>query len=534
MAGRRRGGAQPAAGDRPGGRAGNHLAHGAATGPGLSAEDRPGHGRPADRRAGQATRLGGRGERGGAGWPPAASPRCSRPCPGVGTISGGVLQGLVQVLVTRWIGGVFIEYFRNEMSETATDWASLARAQWAKVTQPEELARLVKTGIDAAGRPKVMTEHDGDSAADVRREADRHHRAYTEAMASVRHAIAQFDGCSEAEKASLAKELAELESISRKLEMGHVEIVHVRRDRHRQERPDQRPGRRGRGRGRRSRRLDQGSLEHVAGTAAATSCRASSIRKSCCSTRPASTRWTAQQRATMAHDAAARADLILFVTDSDLNHTEYTALAQPGGDATSRSCWCSTRSTTTRPSSGGNLREALATAGCGASSAPDDIVETAADPLPREYVIEAADGSTPQRDSPAAAAGRGAQGADSGSAGARRQGPGGPQRRDVRRRPQRSDRRAEGADARRAGHGHHLELCGDEVDRRGAESDAGGRRAGRQRRRRDDGRHAGPRLRHFAHLGQRPATDRVDPEGGRLGHAGRDGHAPGGRRCSRG
>ncbi len=71
--------------------------------------------------------------------------------PGVGTITGGLLQGLVQVLVTRWIGGVFIEYFRNEMKEAATDWASLARAQWAKVTQPQELSKLVKTGIARLG-----------------------------------------------------------------------------------------------------------------------------------------------------------------------------------------------------------------------------------------------------------------------------------------------------------------------------------------------------------------------------------------------
>ncbi len=74
--------------------------------------------------------------------------------PGVGTITGGLLQGLVQVLVTRWIGGVFIEYFRHEMREEATDWASLARAQWAKVTQPEELTRLVKAGIARLGAGK--------------------------------------------------------------------------------------------------------------------------------------------------------------------------------------------------------------------------------------------------------------------------------------------------------------------------------------------------------------------------------------------
>ena len=67
--------------------------------------------------------------------------------PGVGTLSGGVLQGLVQVLVTRWIGNVFIVYFRNELTAAPTDWASLARAQWVQVTRPEELMKLVKTGI---------------------------------------------------------------------------------------------------------------------------------------------------------------------------------------------------------------------------------------------------------------------------------------------------------------------------------------------------------------------------------------------------
>lgn len=67
--------------------------------------------------------------------------------PGVGTITGGVLQGLVQVLVTRWIGNVFIVYFRNEMRTPAAGWASLARAQWSQVTRPAELARLVQAGL---------------------------------------------------------------------------------------------------------------------------------------------------------------------------------------------------------------------------------------------------------------------------------------------------------------------------------------------------------------------------------------------------
>jgi uncharacterized protein len=67
--------------------------------------------------------------------------------PGVGTIAGGVLQGLVQALVTRWIGAVFIAYFRSEMQPPEAGWAALARAKWSEVTRPAELAQLVKTGF---------------------------------------------------------------------------------------------------------------------------------------------------------------------------------------------------------------------------------------------------------------------------------------------------------------------------------------------------------------------------------------------------
>ncbi len=74
--------------------------------------------------------------------------------PGAGTITGGALQGLVQVLVTRWIGNVFIVYFRNEMRAPQTGWASLARAQWDQVTRSEELVRLVKTGLARWGAGK--------------------------------------------------------------------------------------------------------------------------------------------------------------------------------------------------------------------------------------------------------------------------------------------------------------------------------------------------------------------------------------------
>ena len=100
-----------------------------------------------------------------------------------------------------------------------------------------------------------------------------------------------------------------------------------------------------------------------------------------------------QSRATMAHDAAARADLILFVTDSDLNHTEFTALAQLA--ATHKPILLVLNKvdnyTTAQRE---QLKQALTDSRLQGIIGPQDLVETAADPLPREYVIEGADGRT--------------------------------------------------------------------------------------------------------------------------------------------
>jgi uncharacterized protein (DUF697 family)/predicted GTPase len=63
--------------------------------------------------------------------------------PGIGTIAGGALQGVVQALVTRWIGAVFINYFRNEMQTPEGGLASLARREWQKLTTADELRKLV-------------------------------------------------------------------------------------------------------------------------------------------------------------------------------------------------------------------------------------------------------------------------------------------------------------------------------------------------------------------------------------------------------
>ncbi len=64
--------------------------------------------------------------------------------PGAGTIAGGVLQGLVQAVITRWIGAVFIVYFKNEMQQPEGGLASLARREWQRVTRADELRKLLK------------------------------------------------------------------------------------------------------------------------------------------------------------------------------------------------------------------------------------------------------------------------------------------------------------------------------------------------------------------------------------------------------
>lgn len=63
--------------------------------------------------------------------------------PVAGQLAGGVMQGAVQALITRWIGAVFIEYFRNEMRTPVGGLTGLARRQWEFVTQASELRKLL-------------------------------------------------------------------------------------------------------------------------------------------------------------------------------------------------------------------------------------------------------------------------------------------------------------------------------------------------------------------------------------------------------
>jgi len=71
--------------------------------------------------------------------------------PIAGTLAGNAMQGVIQALITRWIGAVFIGYFRDEMQMTEGGLASLARREWQAITTVDELRRLVQTARQKLG-----------------------------------------------------------------------------------------------------------------------------------------------------------------------------------------------------------------------------------------------------------------------------------------------------------------------------------------------------------------------------------------------
>ena len=78
--------------------------------------------------------------------------------PGAGTIAGGVLQGLVQALITRWIGAVFINYFKHEMKQPEGGLASLVRREWQRMTTAAELKKLLQAAVERwQNKPQRMT-----------------------------------------------------------------------------------------------------------------------------------------------------------------------------------------------------------------------------------------------------------------------------------------------------------------------------------------------------------------------------------------
>ena len=159
----------------------------------------------------------------------------------------------------------------------------------------------------------------------------------------------------------------------------------------------------------------------------------------------------------MARSAAARADLVLFVTDSDLNETEHAALLDLAS-VHKPLILVLNKADLYRPEEIERLVHQLTGPRLAGVIAPENVVTTSADPRPVEYVIESPTGGTRSEwRSPPPDVGRlnerivellSAEG----------QGAGGAERRDVRRRQERPHGRPPRAAPRRQGRRHRLGL----------------------------------------------------------------------------
>ena len=203
------------------------------------------------------------------------------------------------------------------------------------------------------------------------------------------HAIEQFDGCTPEEKEALYRELRELEAMATKLQSGRVEIVLF--------------GEIDTGKSALINALVGQSIAqvdvrggwtrdvwHVAWQGSGYCLPGLADSQVVLIDTPGINEVEGAARGEMARDAAARADLILFVTDSDLNQLEYSALLELAGSH-KPILLVFNKTDNYTPEARRTLLETFASRLHGVVAA-EDIIETTADPLPREYVIEAADG----------------------------------------------------------------------------------------------------------------------------------------------
>ncbi len=148
---------------------------------------------------------------------------------------------------------------------------------------------------------------------------------YQAAIDSVRHAIGQFEGCSDEERRVLQRDLDELARMSEKLESGRVEIVVF--------------GEISTGKSALINALVGDALTqvnvqggwtkdlwHVPWEGVGYCVPGFAHSEVVLIDTPGLNEVDGAQRAEMAETAAAQADLVLFVTDSDLNDTEFSAL----------------------------------------------------------------------------------------------------------------------------------------------------------------------------------------------------------------
>ncbi|HVT29420.1 MAG TPA: Era-like GTP-binding protein, partial [Lacipirellulaceae bacterium] len=217
---------------------------------------------------------------------------------------------------------------------------------------------------------------------------------YEAAITSVRRAIEHFRGCTPEERASLERDLDQLHAMADKLASGKVEIVVF--------------GEISTGKSALINALVGEAVAEVnvrggwtkdvwnVGWNGAGYCVPGLARSQLVLVdTPGLNEVDGAQRAEMSHEAAARADLVLFVTDSDLNDVEYSALVELAAShkpillVLNKADLYTTEEIT-------ELMSVFRGPRLAGIVDPQNIVTSKADPRQVEYYIESADGRTRQ------------------------------------------------------------------------------------------------------------------------------------------
>jgi small GTP-binding protein len=217
---------------------------------------------------------------------------------------------------------------------------------------------------------------------------------YEAAMRSVRHAIERFRGGTPEERAALGRELDQLHAMAEKLAAGKVEIVVF--------------GEISTGKsalinalvGEAVAEVDvrggwTKDVWHLGWQGAGYVVPGLADSQVVLIDTPGLNEVDGAERAKMAHEAAARADLVLFVTDSDLNEVEYSALVELA--ASHKPILLVLNKADLYPPQELEQLMALFTGSRLAGIVdPQNVIKVKADPRPVEYFIESADGRTRQ------------------------------------------------------------------------------------------------------------------------------------------
>lgn len=215
---------------------------------------------------------------------------------------------------------------------------------------------------------------------------------YASALATVRRAIDQFAGCTPEERAALREDLDQLYAMAEKLDSGRVEIVVF--------------GEISTGKSALINALvgDAVAQVNVRGGWTKDVWHASWQGDGYCVPgladsqlvlidTPGLNEVDGAQRGEMAHEAAARADLVLFVTDSDLNELEYSALVELAASS-KPVLLVLNKADLYSPDELREMKSLFTGPQLAGIVDPANVITTAADPRSVEYFVESADGQT--------------------------------------------------------------------------------------------------------------------------------------------